>query len=98
MSKEIEMKKQVTEPLLDPNSKFKNTARELADICILDNHYKESARSDVVISSRMIVEKFGGYASICAGLFTDARSGLNETVKETEERKKVYGVNAFAPP
>jgi hypothetical protein len=61
---EVEMKKQVTQPLLDENSRFKVDPRAIADIVILDNHYKDE-KSDVpdrIISSRMIVEEFGGYA------------------------------------
>jgi len=98
---EVELKKQVTEPLLEYNSRFKFTARQIADIVILDNHYKDETTTehpDRIISSRMIVEEFGGVASICAGLCTNPRSGLREDKKETEERKRIYGVNAFAPP
>jgi hypothetical protein len=82
---EVEMKKQVTEPLLDENSRFKFEPMALADIVNLDNHYKDekSDQPDRIISSRMIVEEFGGSPAICAGLFTNARSGLDETAKET---------------
>ena len=99
-SNDIEMRTQVTEPLLDQNSRFKHSARALADIVILDNHYREeqSDHADRIISSRMIVEEFGGSHAICGALCTDPRSGLAETAKETEERKRIYGVNAFAPP
>ena len=40
MSGEVEMKTQITEALLD-SDRFKHSARSLADIVILDNHYKE---------------------------------------------------------
>jgi Ca2+-transporting ATPase len=100
MSDEVEMRNQVTEPLLDENSRFKYTARALADIVILDNHYKEEKTEfpERVISSRMIVEDFHGAANICASLCTNPRSGLSDTAAETSERKRIYGVNAFAPP
>jgi hypothetical protein len=41
--------------------------RELADIVILDNHYKDAANKehpDRVISSGMIFDKFNGPAAI----------------------------------
>lgn len=60
----IELKKNVNEKLLDANSRFTLNPREIADIVILDNHYKDekSEFPDRVISSKMIVEDFGGVA------------------------------------
>lgn len=75
----------------------------MADIVNLDNHYKASNAElpDMIISSQMIVENFGGPNVICSKLRTDPRSGLdlnNANPDETAARKRVYGVNAFAPP
>jgi magnesium-transporting ATPase (P-type) len=93
------MRNQVHEPLLE-NSRFKFKPRELADVCNLDNHYKEekSNHPNRVISSRMIVEEFGGAIAICGGLHTDPRSGISDNASEMKERITVYGRNAFAPP
>jgi len=94
------------EPLIDNSStKFKHCARELADIGILDNHYKVEQKTkedhvyhNTVISSRMIVEHFGGMHALCMSLFTDAKAGLGDSDKDKEERRRVYGVNSFPPP
>lgn len=97
---EVEMRSQVREPLLDENSRFKFEPRAIADIVILDNHYKDekSDHPNRVISSRMIVEDFGGPNILCGGLCTDPRAGVQDSAKEMEERRRIYGVNAFAPP
>jgi len=90
----------VREPLLNENSRFKYSKKAMAEICNLDNHYKdeESNFKDRVISSRMIVEDYNGVSNLCSALFTNPKSGLSDSPKETEERKRIYGVNAFAPP
>jgi magnesium-transporting ATPase (P-type) len=93
------MKNQLNEPLLD-SSRFKISPRHLADICNLDNHYREEKGShpNRIISAKMIVEDFGGPAAICRSLHTNPRSGLSDNQAEMEERIRVYGRNAFAPP
>ena len=60
-------KKDIDTPLIEDLGDFKYTARELADIVILDNHYKDEKSEefpDRILSSAMIFEKFSGPGAI----------------------------------
>jgi hypothetical protein len=61
------MQNDIGTPLMHGLGNFKYTPRELADIVILDNHYKDAENKkhpDRVISSGMIFDKFDGPAAI----------------------------------
>ena len=61
------MDKDIDTPLMEDLGKLKWSARDLADIVILDNHYKDEANEvhpQRIISSGMIFEKFSGPAAI----------------------------------
>ena len=61
------MQNDLDTPLMKDLGNFKYTPRELADIVILDNHYKDAESKehpDRIISSGMIFDKFNGPAAI----------------------------------
>jgi P-type Ca2+ transporter type 2C len=61
------MDKDIGEPLIKDLGNFKYTPKELADIVILDNHYKDEKNEEHpgrILSSAMIIEKFSGPAAI----------------------------------
>jgi len=51
------------------------------------NEFVNDQYPDCVLSSRLIVEKFGGVDGLARGLRTDLRSGLKETPAELASRK-----------
>ena len=60
-------KKDIDAPLIEDLGEFKHTPRELADVVILDNHYKDEKNDEYpnrILSSAMIFEKFGGPGAI----------------------------------
>jgi len=60
-------KKDIDAPLIEDLGEFKHTPRELADVVILDNHYKDEKNAEYpnrILSSAMIFEKFGGPGAI----------------------------------
>ena len=96
---QLELTKKTTERMLD--GRFKYNAKELADIVIQDNTYPDDCDKEHpkrIISSRMIVEDFGGVSAICGSLDTDQRGGIPNTEAELTERRRVYGKNSFPPP
>jgi Ca2+-transporting ATPase len=94
---ELELQKKTTEKLLDDQA-FPYNPKDLAFICNLDNHFKEDNDSDMIISSRMIVEEFGGIQKICSDLRSDPKHGLRESQAENQSRVTFYGRNGFDPP
>lgn len=72
----------------------------LAAICNLDNHYKveDGPNPDMIKSSKMIMETYGGPEGIMKSLYTDPKVGISGTVDDISDRKRIYGVNAFPPP
>lgn len=46
----------------------------------------------------MIVEKFGGLENIVSSLHTNTKLGITGDARDIEERRRVYGRNAFPPP
>jgi len=67
-----------------------------SDIVILDNHHKDPNNANMVLSSQMIIEKFGGIEAIARELKTDLKKGIEpNTIKD---RINDYGPNKFTPP
>jgi len=62
-----------------------------------DKGDKDSGLPGAVISSRLIVEQFGGLEGLARGLRTDLRRGLSEDDRARAERIKAFGVNSFPP-
>ncbi len=59
---------------------FKWTAKELAEICHLDNKSKkdgDKSQDPTIISSAMIIEKYGGMDALASALRTNLGSGLH---------------------
>lgn len=79
------------------HGEYKHHAKKLSEICILDNHYKEP-NSDVILSSRMIMEEFGGPQAIVSSLFTNPKTGIDGTAVDMKDRQNFYGANSFPPP
>lgn len=95
------MDKNINQSLLSSQSKvFKYDADELAEICNLDNHYKDekSANPSRTISSGMIMEKFNGPNEIMAALQTNPNTGIAGTKEDIAQRQKEFGANFFPPP
>lgn len=64
-----------------------------SDIVILDNHHKDPHNASMVISSKMIMEDFGGLEAIARELKTDLKKGI---VPDTmDDRINDYGPNKF---
>lgn len=60
-------KKDIDTPLIEDLGDFRYGPRELADVVILDNHYKDEKNKEHpgrILSSAIIFEKFGGPAAI----------------------------------
>jgi hypothetical protein len=94
MSKQtnIEMS-DMAENLIVPSGRFKYDAKKLSDIVILDNHHKDPHNASMVISSKMIMEDFGGLEAIARELKTDLKKGI---VPDTmDDRINDYGPNKF---
>ena len=51
----------------------------------------------MVISSGLLIEKFGGIAALASSLNSNLKSGLDPT-QVNDARKSYYGVNFFKPP
>lgn len=75
---------------------FEYTAEQLAEVCILDNHYKMPSNPNIVISSNMIVNDFKGIDNIMKKLGTKPKTGISPD--DVERRKKAFGPNYFPPP
>jgi len=86
------------ENLLGKHGEYKYKAGELGEICILDNHYKEETGSGIVISSRLIMENFGGPNGIASGLFTNLKTGIEASPQDIMDRINIYNKNSFPPP
>ena len=78
------------------SSGFRWSPKELVDICHLDNKSPDP-KTGVVISSALLVEKFGGLESLASALNTNLKSGLSPN-EVNEARKSFYAVNFFEPP
>jgi hypothetical protein len=68
------------------HGEYKWTATELAGIVHLDNHHKEDSGSGVVISSRMIMEHFEGPNALCASVFTNPKTGIDNSAQDKKDR------------
>jgi len=61
------------------HGEYKWHVKQLSEICLLDNHYAEPGNPGVVISSRMIMENYGGPRTIAGDLYTDFTKGIDGT-------------------
>ena len=94
-------KEDIKSPLIEDLGDFKYTPRELADVVILDNHYKDAGNKefpDRILSSAMIFEKFGGPGAIAQSLLSSPKTGIEGTKKDLDARLRAYGPNSFPPP
>ena len=79
---------------------FKWSSKELSDICHLDNKCKkggDKSQDPTIISSAMIIEKFGGLEGLASALRTNLASGLHPEEVSTQ-RMNAYGINFYTPP
>jgi len=51
-----------------------------------------------VISSKLIVEDFGGLGNILSKLYTDSKTGIEASAVDILDRQRIYGQNSFPPP
>jgi magnesium-transporting ATPase (P-type) len=68
----------------------------LAKVCNYDNRYAEDPSKPLIISSKLIVEKYGGVEGIMKKLGTNPKTGISPD--EVEERRRIFGENFFPPP
>lgn len=96
---EIELKKDINEPLIDKNlgGRWKVKPESLATICHTDSTHKE-ANGNRTISTKILLEDFGGYDEMANLLQTNFETGIGADKKEVEERAKYFGRNKFPPP
>jgi len=84
------MENNTKEPLIgSKKGKFLYDAKQIAEICNLDNHYKDEKNPDYperTISSGMIIEQFGGVEAIMAGLNSNPKIGILGTPDDIKER------------
>lgn len=52
----------------------------------------------MLLSARMIVEKYNGIENIARELKTDPRAGRNDDAATLQNRIEAFGANKFAPP
>lgn len=45
----------------------------------------------MILSAQMIVEKFGGQEGIMQALYTNAKTGIEASDEDLEDRKRIYG-------
>lgn len=72
------MEKDIDEPLMPDLGNFKYSVKELGEIANPDNRYQDE-KSDFpkrIISSGIIMERFGGPAAIAASLGTNLKTGI----------------------
>ena len=84
-----------TTALLKDRDAYEYSITQLSEIIKLDNHYKQEG-SNAIISSTIIVEKFGGVESIAQGLKTNLETGISSN--DFQDRKENFGKNFFPPP
>lgn len=98
----IELTGATSEPLLmqGKHGTYKHSPKELSEIVILDNHYKDAGSDypERIISSGMIFEKFGGPQALIQALFTNSKTGIEASAVDITERQRFYGKNSFPPP
>lgn len=87
----------------EAQSRFKFKNSELSKITALDHHHKEEAgpegeKYECVISSRIIIEDFGGQDAIVEALETNIETGIPGTEDDLAQRRAIYGPNSFPPP
>jgi len=81
------------ENLIKPSGQFKYEPDQLSEIVILDNHHPDANNDQMIISSKMIIEDFGGIDSIAKELKCDLKKGIQtSTIKD---RINDYGPNKF---
>jgi len=80
--------------------KYVYNKEELAEICNLDNHHVagNAAFPQMRLSSQMIMEKYGGPNGIMSALYTNIKTGIDNTDEDKKDRVRIYGENKFAPP
>jgi Ca2+-transporting ATPase len=111
MPGEIELKKDITEPLIDNNaSGFKVKPDAMAKICHTDASHKISkhektgaipsgcTEADLVktLSSKLLLQDFGGYDNIARLLDTNLTTGIDKN--SIKDRHAHFGKNKFPPP
>lgn len=76
------------------------TKDKLAAICNLDNHHSAGLKDfpNMILSSQMIVETYGGQEGIMTSLFTNPKTGIEGSANDIRDRQRIYGPNEFAPP
>jgi len=98
----LRFKKKVDEPLIfeggsdGPFKKF--PVQELANISHTDNHHKVEEGENMIRSSKMIMEDFGGIEELLRDLGTDPNTGILDFKGTKKQRIEHYGSNAFIPP
>jgi magnesium-transporting ATPase (P-type) len=96
MSKNKEIEMSMKENLIQVSGQFKYDAQQLSDVVILDNHHVDPKNNNMVLSSKMIIEDFGGINEMAKGLKCDLKTGIQtNTIKD---RINDFGPNKFSPP
>ena len=97
----LRFKKKVDEPLIFEGGAgdFKRyDVEKLASISHTDNHHKVDESENMIRSSKMIMEDFGGIDEILEELGTDPNTGIRDFNGTKAARIAHYGSNAFIPP
>lgn len=75
------------------------TKEQLAEVCDLSSHEKAGGDyPEMRICSRLIQETYGGQEGIMKALFTNVTTGISGDQHDIQDRKRIYGSNAFPPP
>lgn len=82
---EIELKKNINEPLIDKSigGRWKVKPESLAKICHTDSTHKE-ANGNRTISTKILLEDFGGYDELANLLQTNFEAGIGDDYLEIE--------------
>jgi len=98
---ELELQKDIGQPLLQTEGEFSVTPEAIAKICHTDAAHKDDsneAAPERILSSKLILEEFGGYEGIANALKTNLLTGHSGTKEEIAKRTDFFGKNAFPPP
>lgn len=98
----LRFNKKVDEPLIfegGSEGTFKKfPIKELANISHTDNHHKVDEGENMIRSSRMLIEDFGGVDKLLEDLGTDPNTGILDFQGTKDDRIAHFGSNAFIPP